>query len=1085
MTYDPAYHVFPISVTTPIPDPIPSQNPDGLPHGSQTAFVSTKTYDTPVPGKPPFGLVVATTDANGQTTSISYVDPVTGVVDPLLRPRKVTAPNGHQTINEYGAGTDETTRWVKVKTQIDETNWSEAISRYDGLGRTYLTEDIGTSGTVFTETEYDSMGRVKRSTNPYKTGDAKQWTTPEYDDISRTKKVVSPDSNDVQISYGLSTIGVIGITKTIVDQAGRERTGITDAFGNVVRVYEGSEAQNLYADYVFDTLGNLRKTIQGEQSRYFMYDSLGRVLFAKQPEQDTNAAFTAIDSITGNSQWSAKYVYDDNGNITTTTDARNVSITGSYDRLNRLVHRNYSDDSTPDVSFFYDGIYLNADDVVQTATGSAKGKTTGVKSSVSGSNNVAFDAMGRLTASQQITGGQTYNFGYVYNLSGGLIEETYPSTRVVKHTLNADGELSQVQSRKNANHGFFTYAGSFSYNASGAVTKMQLGNGRWETADYDPARQQITKIGLGLTAEDQNLLKLEFKYTTTPTSTDNNGSMREQKITVPAVGSNPTFTATQTFAYDSLNRIQSTEEKIGGGTTWKQTFSIDRYGNRRFDAANTTTLGGCAASVCNPEINTSDNRLKKDQVGGGSVDYDYDANGALVKDFSGQRFVYDAENHQKEFFYASNQTSTPDVTYEYDGEGRRVKKIAGSEMTIFVYDAGGLLVAEYSTTVVPEAQANVSYLTTDHLGSPRIITDQNGAVISRKDFTAFGEAVTSSQRKDGADGNGYDSPTVRHDYTGYQKDIESGLEFAQARYYNAGLGRFTSPDPLTASATIKNPQTFNRYSYAQNSPYKFTDPLGLMSGAPNPDSGMYITSDPTLDSKLGRVWAHLFKKGRTPPPITQQNQPQHEGLHSTEDIVSPVHVHPQQQDPSVSNSDPQVAADNRGLTARFTDGEGIAETVKPPGKEYFYGGSNTHYRYPNGQIIAVHIRDESGKKQVNVYVPSGDEWVITYIGKTQNTVEARNKVTKEVMKFFHISGPRAQADVNRNMQTKNGAGWRLIGQTGGPGGQAVNGDGTIHACVKIFASSKGYDKYRQQYSTATGTGAVSRSVWGDLRQFLR
>lgn len=67
------------------------------------------------------------------------------------------------------------------------------------------------------------------------------------------------------------------------------------------------------------------------------------------------------------------------------------------------------------------------------------------------------------------------------------------------------------------------------------------------------------------------------------------------------------------------------------------------------------------------------------------------------------------------------------------------------------------------------------------------------------------------------------------DYTGYEKDEESGLEFAQARYYNPTHGRFTSVDPLTASATIRNPQTLNRYSYALNSPYKFTDPLGLLS----------------------------------------------------------------------------------------------------------------------------------------------------------------------------------------------------------------------------------------------------------------
>jgi RHS repeat-associated protein len=117
-------------------------------------------------------------------------------------------------------------------------------------------------------------------------------------------------------------------------------------------------------------------------------------------------------------------------------------------------------------------------------------------------------------------------------------------------------------------------------------------------------------------------------------------------------------------------------------------------------------------------------------------------------------------------------------------------------------------------------------LTQDHLGSPRIITDNVGKVIARKDFSAFGDETNSAQRTELL---GYKPEEIRQDYTGYQKDDESGLEFAQARYYNTKHGRFTSVDPLTASANVKDPQTFNRYSYGLNSPYKFTDPLGLVS----------------------------------------------------------------------------------------------------------------------------------------------------------------------------------------------------------------------------------------------------------------
>ena len=70
--------------------------------------------------------------------------------------------------------------------------------------------------------------------------------------------------------------------------------------------------------------------------------------------------------------------------------------------------------------------------------------------------------------------------------------------------------------------------------------------------------------------------------------------------------------------------------------------------------------------------------------------------------------------------------------------------------------------------------------------------------------------------------------STRQKFTGYERGEETGLDFAQARYYNSQHGRFTSVDPLTASANVKDPQTFNRYSYVLNSPYKFTDPLGLL-----------------------------------------------------------------------------------------------------------------------------------------------------------------------------------------------------------------------------------------------------------------
>jgi RHS repeat-associated protein len=67
--------------------------------------------------------------------------------------------------------------------------------------------------------------------------------------------------------------------------------------------------------------------------------------------------------------------------------------------------------------------------------------------------------------------------------------------------------------------------------------------------------------------------------------------------------------------------------------------------------------------------------------------------------------------------------------------------------------------------------------------------------------------------------------TVR--FTGKERDAETGLDYFGARYFSGAQGRFTSPDPLMASAKVSNPQSWNRYSYTFNNPLRFTDPTGM------------------------------------------------------------------------------------------------------------------------------------------------------------------------------------------------------------------------------------------------------------------
>jgi RHS repeat-associated protein len=88
----------------------------------------------------------------------------------------------------------------------------------------------------------------------------------------------------------------------------------------------------------------------------------------------------------------------------------------------------------------------------------------------------------------------------------------------------------------------------------------------------------------------------------------------------------------------------------------------------------------------------------------------------------------------------------------------------------------------------------------------------------------FGEEIFSVGGRTA--GLGYNSDAVRKKFTGYERDSESGLDCAQARYFNSGYGRFSSPDPFTNDTHVSDPQSWDLYTYVKNNPLNVVDPLG-------------------------------------------------------------------------------------------------------------------------------------------------------------------------------------------------------------------------------------------------------------------
>ncbi len=105
----------------------------------------------------------------------------------------------------------------------------------------------------------------------------------------------------------------------------------------------------------------------------------------------------------------------------------------------------------------------------------------------------------------------------------------------------------------------------------------------------------------------------------------------------------------------------------------------------------------------------------------------------------------------------------------------------------------------------------VTYYHNDALGSPIIATDQQGRVVWRKSYAPYGQPIGPAAPNEPG-------------YTGKFEEPDLGIQNFGARWYDPRIGRFLAIDP--AGFDPQNPQSFNRYAYAHNNPYKYVDPDG-------------------------------------------------------------------------------------------------------------------------------------------------------------------------------------------------------------------------------------------------------------------
>jgi hypothetical protein len=622
--------------------------------GSLVEHTSTTEYDFYT------GAVTRTTDVdNNVSASTTY--------DVFGRPTLVKSAEG--TAEEMRTYTVYSDVGRRVTSRADMNTLGDGkqvtIQYYDQLGRLRLSQELEDS---LAQSEDDETAGIKIQTrykfsgtnsyllvsNPYRAARAVDaggevtmgWTETISDQGGRVVRaetfggagLPAPWGNNTSTT-GAATTSYDAEATTATDQAGRQRKSVSDGSGMVVQVFEepNDAGYNYQTSYTYDALGNITQVTQGTQTRTSVYSSLSRLISATNPEVCQQQQMQCVPV-------PVTYDYDSNGNIKKKTDARGTQANYSYDALNRITALSYAGGTagaTPSLAYFYDSQQLPPNAPVFDR-GLSVGKLVAVTygGGVLGSYTGGYDAQGRVRLSRQVTdtgtagGVKTYAMAYDYYRDGRPKTETYPSGKVIETKYDATGKIAGVK-----NQGGLYYAGGdpgtpnnpevIKYTAHGAAERLKLGNNLWEHLNYN-SRLQPVQLGLGTSGGDSSLLQLDNSYGTT----DNNGNVRTQTITVPGMAS----ALRQDYSYDRLNRITLAQEtKVSSGVeTWKQAYTYkdqngqnEQFGNRRVDTSidPLTNQPRTTANVTPqliPQIDAADNRFSNGQG------YSYDSAGNLT-----------------------------------------------------------------------------------------------------------------------------------------------------------------------------------------------------------------------------------------------------------------------------------------------------------------------------------------------------------------------------------------------------------------------------------------------------------------------
>ncbi|MFJ1672745.1 polymorphic toxin-type HINT domain-containing protein [Streptomyces bottropensis] len=712
-------------------------------------------------------------------------------------------------------------------------------------------------------TRYDSAGQVTGTSAVFRNqgtagsgGPSSPETAdlPSYNDLVLDwagRTVVSQlQANGVTQAEGKTITTYSGDRTTVQPAAGAPVDTYTDVYGQISKVVEHSGSTSYTTSYGYTDKDELKQiTDPRGNNTLYTYDWAGQRRTVDDPDAGTSTT-----------------EYDENGQISkTTSNGGKTVLTYGYDTLGRKTAIASGADEL--ASWTWDGLGVS----------NGKGQITSTTSRDTAGNTYitstgSFDTRGRplsstVTLPAAVSGlAGTYTTSFAYDAADHLTKATYPAAGgLAAETVTTTYDTYGRPDRLTSTLGAAVYIDDTAYDSYDRLT------GRTYGADFD---------GTGINAQraysydDSNGTR---RLTSIATTTNVNELITEKqkdtyrydlsgRITELREEATGQTAQSQCFRYDDQSRLTNafthtlvcansaqTTTNNQGTAPYQSAYTYDRMGNLQ-SVTDTNTAGTAAlrdylypgyddAGTWTTANANWPHGIRKilHKTGSTTTRTDtltYDDNGTMLKRIeqpvSGTSTTVDytwTKLAQLATVKTTKASGSELTRYAYDADGSLLVRTAPSEAIASLggtelrtdgttvtatrhYTSGGATVAMRTTEGTTATNGRLTYLMADTQASTQIAVDATTGTSTRRRYTPFGDE-RSGTLPTGTD-NGF---------LGKTEDTSTGLSLLGARAYDPYLGRFLSPDPLSAPY---RPQNLSAYSYSSNDPVNRSDPSGLM-----------------------------------------------------------------------------------------------------------------------------------------------------------------------------------------------------------------------------------------------------------------